>query len=217
MSSVGYTSRITRLKGDENPVLFLDIARLHRDRLAAGALAQMPEEFLAAFYRHLAFQQESVVFVAQGEQGVSGFVAGTTIGSSLFKSLISARPIKTIKYSLILLLNPRLMLRISSLVLHLVRSASRVNISDCELLSMAVASSRTGIGIGRELLESLCHWFSEMGMTSFDIIAADTQVAALRFYAHHGAIAIGRIELGGLQSVHFRYPLPNELSRSSPN
>jgi hypothetical protein len=60
--ALGKTARIARLDGGQNFRKFQQIEALHRAQLAAGALAHMPDGFLAHFYRYLATRIDCVVF-----------------------------------------------------------------------------------------------------------------------------------------------------------
>ena len=205
MSTAPETSRrIVRVREDGDLRVFNDIARLHRNRLAAGALAQMTEGFLASFYHYLASRNDCVVFVALKDKNVSGFIAGTKSGSTLLRSYALSDPAGTIKHGAVLLLRPRLLLRIVSLIFFLLRGETNDRISDSQLLSIAVNCTDSRTGVGADLFEALSCWFREMYSTSFDIIVAETQTAAIKFYKRCGAVIIGQTELGGLHSIHFR-------------
>ena len=64
---------ITQLTGSEDCRVFREIEGLHRAQLAVGALAQMPQGFLASFYRFLAGEPESVLITAGRDGRFAGF------------------------------------------------------------------------------------------------------------------------------------------------
>src|SRR5262245_11535384 len=117
---LGKTTRIARLDGGEAYRTFRQIEALHRAQLAAGALAHMPTDFLAGFYRHVATRPDCVVLIAETEGGLAGFAAGTLHASGLLRSFLLAEPLEMLRYCTRLLLAPRLLLRVVSLARHLV-------------------------------------------------------------------------------------------------
>ena len=77
-----------------------------------------------------------------------------------------------------------------------------------QLLSIAVDPRVGRSGVGTELFNALCDWFRSSGAEDFGIIASKTQTAALQFYNRCGAVKVGEMRLGGLNSIRFHYALP---------
>jgi GNAT superfamily N-acetyltransferase len=201
----GNTAKIAKVNATEEHRTFREIEALHRTELAAGALAHMPPGFLASFYRYLANRNDCVVITAENEGRVVGFVVGTLHASSLLKSFVFAKPLETAKHGTRLMRAPRLLFRIISLALKLTSGDKQSHLDDRQLLSIAVDLGSSRLGIGTSLFNAVCEWFRLQGVSDFEIIAATTQTAALRFYKRCGAAEVGKTKLGGLDAVRFRY------------
>lgn len=199
----GDTVEITQLTAGTDFGLFRKIEHLHRVQLVAGALAHMPQGFLARFYRFLAGDTESVVIAATRNGRLVGFVTGTLRANELFKSFVFASPLRMVAYGIGLLFKPSLLVRIASISRRLIPE-NRTG-SDRQLLSIAVATEYGRSGIGRVLFHALALWFRQHGAEHFDILSAFSQKAALQFYERHGASKVGETTLGGLPSILFRY------------
>jgi GNAT superfamily N-acetyltransferase len=200
-------THVTKLTGAEDTRIYGQIGALHRRQLAAGALAHFPDRFLATFYRYLARRDDCVVFVMEKQDQVIGFVAGTLRSSGLLTSFAMEFPVEMMRSSILLMFELRLLGRIISLLFFMVTQAKRSHFGGCQLLSIAVASDNERAGVGSALFVALCRWFRSFSVTSFEIIAATTQVSALQFYKRHGAIEIERAVLGGLESLILVYVL----------
>jgi ribosomal protein S18 acetylase RimI-like enzyme len=208
--ALGKTAKIARLDGGQDVHTFLEIEALHRAQLAAGALSHMPAGFLASFYRYLATRTDCAVLVAETEDHVAGFVAGTLHATGLLKSFLLAEPLRTLGYSAQLLLAPRLLFRIVSLGRHLAASRWNSDMDERQLLSIAVDPDDLRSGVGTGLFNALCDWFRSRGAEDFGVIAAKTQTAALDFYKRRGAAEVGETRLGGLSSIRFRCVLRSD-------
>jgi ribosomal protein S18 acetylase RimI-like enzyme len=209
--TLGKTARIARLERADDHRTFREIEALHRVQLTAGALAHMPNGFLAGFYRYLVTRTDCVVLVAEKERGIAGFAAGTLHASSLLKSFVLSEPLEMAGYGGRLLLQPRLLFRLFSIALNLTGSAEQSTMDERQLLSIAVDPQDGRLGLGTDLFNALCDWFRSRGAQDFGIIAATTQTAALHFYHRRGAVKVGEMTLGGLSSIRFHYTLPSAL------
>ena len=71
------------------------------------------------------------------------------------------------------------------------------------LLSIAVCDKYRGTGISGALLREFKLKMMIRNIHKFRVTAADTQMAALKFYRKNGGIAVSDFDLGGLRSVTF--------------
>ena len=215
--AASYQYNTARLNGSEAQQIFDAIAVMHRERLKAGALAQMPVSFLSAFYRHLASREDC--FVAFSHEGTRcyGFVAGSVRSSALLASFVRSSPTAVMGSALMLLSRPSLLVRIISIALHLSHRPKHGSaVSDCQLLSIAVVQDIGRAGLGTALYAALTDWFGKVGSSVFDIVASQTQQPAIAFYRKRGARVIGRFDLGGLESLHLR-SAPIETRNTTPD
>lgn len=213
----GNTADIVKAIRPEDKRTFIEIEALHRAQLAAGALAHMPLGFLARFYSYLAGRPDSVVLTVEKQGRVAGFVAGTLHASGLLRSFLVAEPTTFLTYGLSLLLKPRLLSRVLSLMLHSAVRGKREGVDDCQLLSIAVVPDCGRSGVGTVLFGAICDWFRQRGADQFEIVAAKTQLAALSFYVRRGAAKVGETNLGGLNSVLFRHIIRPEGTAGDRN
>jgi len=96
--------------------------------------------------------------------------------------------------------HPLAIARAVSLGRHLVRPTG------AELLSIVVRPEYRGTGLASVLLKEFETQIAEIsGAARFYVTAADTQVAALRFYRKTGGIVVKEAELGGLRTLTFVY------------
>jgi Acetyltransferase (GNAT) family len=207
---LGKTAKIARLDGGQDFRTFQQIEALHHAQLAAGALAHMPDGFLANVYRYLATRSDCAVFTAEKDGRVAGFVAGTLHASGLLKSFLLAEPLQTLGYCVRLLPAPRLFFRVASLARHLATGGGESDMDERQLLSIAVDPDdlRSGMGIG--LFGALRDWFRSHGAEDFGVIAAKTQSGAPHFYRCCDAAEVGETRLGGLSSIRFRCVLRSD-------
>jgi [ribosomal protein S18]-alanine N-acetyltransferase len=68
----------------------------------------------------------------------------------------------------------------------------RVAVDECELLSIGVAASYRGHGIGAQLLDAVMVWASANDAKKLFLEVAEGNSAALRLYARRGMVQVGR-------------------------
>lgn len=190
--------------------LFAEIEALHRRQLSAGALAHMPRGFLSRFYLMLAESEDCCVIAAVQKTpddtfSVRAFVAGSIASSTLRRRLLTSSPIAILFDGIRLLAKPSLFARVVGISRKMNRIEAQVD--ENQLLSIAVAPESARTGLGQQMVAELGRWFVDKGQSSYDLIASDTQTAALAFYDKLGAQTIGKTDLGGLNSFVLRVNL----------
>ena len=197
------TLHLERLNQKSPDDWFSAIADLHRTLLSAGALAHMPIAFLARFYRMLAESDDCCVMALVRDlpgqpSRLEAFVACSVSSHGLLQRLVRRYPIMTALDCARLLGTPRQLLRVLKIMRQM--RSNTLDTDDAQLLSIAVAADQKREGHATRLFAALSQWFAHQGRAHFHIIASDTQQAALAFYRKEGAVVVGTMDLGGLNS-----------------
>jgi ribosomal protein S18 acetylase RimI-like enzyme len=197
------TLHLERLNQKSPDDWFIAIGDLHRTQLSAGALAHMPIAFLARFYRMLAESDDCCVMALVRDRlgqpsRLEAFVAGSIASHGLLQRLVRRHTVATLLDGFCLLAAPRQLFRVIE-ILRQMRS-NTLGIDEAQLLSIAVAANQKREGHATRLFAALSQWFFQQGRAHFHIIASDTQQAALAFYRKEGAVVVGTMDLGGLNS-----------------
>jgi len=180
------------------------IALLHANRMPRSFLGRLGPGFLKALYCTMCADPSFLGLVAEDEAGLAGYIA-TTSDSHGFMGRVFRAGLSS--------LAPRLVLRSLSSP-GLLQEALRLRLSPpvketgeptaAELLSIATARSRSGIG--RLLVEEACTRLYSTGSTSF-VVLVEEGIAAHEFYRAVGFTPCSRHELHGAPMVVYRRQL----------
>lgn len=184
---------------------FQEVARLHETELQAGLLAKFGIAFLLDFYHYVARDPGCVLLVAIEGDNVIGFVSGSYDIRSFYRRFVLRRGLKLAAHLVPYLLGRRSLSPLVSIRRYLIsRDASSLPVS--ELTSIAVEPGAQRSGVGKALFLALREHFRARGIQAFQVTAASTQVAALRFYPALGARLVMKTRLGDLESSIFVSP-----------
>jgi len=166
-------------------------AALHVAQIGSGFLASLGPAFLRRLYRRVVRSPDSFLVVAEGPDGVVGFVAGSTDVPALYRRFVVRDGVGATAVAL-----PRL-LRAWPRALETLRqgrqdgrgpgagSNSRGR-ADAELLAVAVDAAWQGRGVGRRLVEAFVAEVSARGATSADVVVGAQNLRAVSLYRHYG-------------------------------
>jgi ribosomal protein S18 acetylase RimI-like enzyme len=188
---------------------FDDVARLHETELQAGLMAKLGVAFLADFYRYVAGDPDCVLLAAVDGDRVIGFVSGTRDIGKFYRRFVARRGLALGVRLVPHLLRWRSLSSLVSLRRYLIGRDTRL-LPVSELTSLAVGAAAQRRGVGRALFAALQDRFRREGIRAFQVTAAETQLAALRFYPAVGARAVARTRLGDLDSFVFVCPVPSD-------
>jgi|SRR5262249_33985972 len=184
---------------------FQEVAHLHETELQAGLLAKLGAPFLADFYDYLARDPGCVLLVALEGDMVIGFVSGTYDIGKFYQRFILRRGLKLAARMIPYLLSNRSLSTIASIRRYMLsRDTTQLPVS--ELTSLAVHPGTRRKGVGKMLFAALQEHFRSRGVEAFQVTAAVTQPAALRFYPTLGAKFVTKTQLGTLESFVFVCP-----------
>ena len=186
---------------------FDDVARLHEIELQAGLMAKLGVAFLADFYRHVAGDPDCILLAAVEGDRVIGFVSGTRDIGEFYRRFVVRRGLALAVRLVPYVLRLRSLSGIMSLRRYFIaRDARHLPVS--ELTSLAVDAGAKRRGVGKALFAALQDYFRREGIRAFQVTAARTQPAALRFYPAVGARPVAQTRLGNLESFVFVCRIP---------
>jgi ribosomal protein S18 acetylase RimI-like enzyme len=192
---------VRTIEGGHHDQICKEVAQIHAETLAVGLLPSLGEPFLERLYRSAARDESCVLIVAVEDGGIIGFVMGSIAPPRLYlRSAFRAFP----QILTAFLKHPRLLSRLLSVLRYTARSTGTPS---AELLSIAVCRKHRGTGISGALLREFKSKMLVRNIRKFRVTAADTQVAALKFYRKNGGIPVSEFDLGGLRSITFIMPV----------
>jgi ribosomal protein S18 acetylase RimI-like enzyme len=191
---------------------FQKVAELHETELHAGVLAKLGIAFLADFYRYVASDPGGVLLIALEGDKVVGFVSGTHDIRKFYHRFILRRGLKLATCLVPYLLSRRSLSPIMSIRRYLT-SRETAHLPVTELTSLAVDPGTQRKGVGKALFVALQEHFRSQGIQAFQVTAAKTQLAALRFYPALGAQLVAKTQLGNLEASVFVCPTGARASR----
>jgi len=181
---------------------FREAARLHKTELQAGLLAKFGVEFLTGFYHYVARDPGCILLVAIDNGRVVGFVSGTYDIGKFYHRFVLRQGIKLAVHLVPYLLRRRSLSPVAS-IRHYLTSRVTSHLPVSELTSLAVDPGAQRRGVGKKLFTALQGHFRSRGIEAFQVTAAETQTAALRFYPALGARMASKTQLGDLESSIF--------------
>jgi ribosomal protein S18 acetylase RimI-like enzyme len=188
---------IRTIEGRGHRAICKKVAQIHAKNLTVGLLPVLGQPFLEGLYRSAARDRSSVLIVAVEEGRVIGFAMGSIYPPSFYLgSMLVSFP----RILGAIAKRPRVLGRILSVLRYAARSNSN---PAAELLSIAVCRKCRGTGVSVALLREFKLKMMVNDVHSFRVTAADTQMAALKFYRKNGGIAVSDCDLGGLRSITF--------------
>jgi ribosomal protein S18 acetylase RimI-like enzyme len=188
---------IRTIEGGDHEEICKKIAQIHAKTLTVGLLPTLGQPFLEGLYRSAARDRSCVLIVAVEDDRVIGFVMGSICPPSFYlRSAFRSFP----RILTAIVKRPRVLSRLLSVFRYAARSNSNPS---AELLSIAVCRKYRGTGISGALLREFKLKMTIRNIHKFRVTAADTQMAALKFYRKNGGIALSDFDLGGLRSVTF--------------
>ena len=205
---------IIELSGDTPVAFFQDIATIHASELSPGILAELGPSFLTLFYRHIAADRDSDLFVAVEHDQVLGFVAGTVDTAQFYRRLGLRHLLSVGLYLAPYIVRPSVIRKIQVRLQNL-GSKSMTNLPQAELLSIALQPSSKGKGVGHKLVAALQENFHRRGIRRFKVSTAEARDAAQRLYVDLDCRLVASVPQGNLTAFIYVCPTspagpPNE-------
>lgn len=164
------------------------VVKVHIESFTGFFLTFLGPAFLHELYSAILADQDGISFVASGENGVVGFVAGTAQPAGFYRRLLQQRWWRFAVASAMPVLKrpaivPRL-LRAFSMPKQVTHQAKRGT-----LMSIAVLPGCQGAGVGRALVLAFLDAAAQRGLHQVDLTTdQDNNTAANRFYQNMGFV-----------------------------
>lgn len=160
------------------------IAELHSSSITTGFLSTLGSDFLSELYKAIHTQNTACLLVAETENSVCGFIAGTVNTKGLYKNVLLKNWYHFIIPFARFVFNVKVILRSFETLRYGFRKDKKnaSNMYSAELLSVAVDSNVRGTGIGKELVESLEAFFKEKNITQYKVVTFSKDQNANKFY-----------------------------------
>jgi ribosomal protein S18 acetylase RimI-like enzyme len=192
-----------------------EVARLHADQISEGFLSFLGPRFLGRLYRRIIRHPDSFLLVAD-LGGQAGFIAGSTDVRGLYRQFLVRDGIPAACSAA-----PRLIVGWRKVVETLGHGSSDGAGSGgsadpgAELLSVAVAPDRQGLGIGRRLVDAFVHEIEGRSCPAAHVVVGAGNLAAIALYERCGFAIAQRFELhAGTPSLLMRRDRPTSASGS---
>ena len=192
--------------------IFLEIAKLHKDQLKVGVLAELNELQLAKFYQYMAAMPHlaSLFVCISSDEKICGFASGTTNIKLFYKEFLKSRWFYILKIISSLTVKPKMYRRLFSIGSYLHHGPKIATSIDSEILSFVVSPTKHRGGLGQKMFEAIRTYFSQHNISTFKVTAAHTQIAAQLFYQKMGGTLIGNMDLGLLTSSVYKFECKNQ-------
>ncbi|HUP18642.1 MAG TPA: GNAT family N-acetyltransferase, partial [Gemmatimonadota bacterium] len=164
------------------------MATLHRRSMPTAFLPQLGDGFLRQLYLAAMEDPNTVAVVAERDGAFEGFGTATSSLRNFYRRFAIRRGVLAMALAGPRLARPSVIRRVRETAAY---GNGRSELPDAELLSIAVAESSRGRGVGRALESEVRDGLSERGVSQFKVIVGANNVDANKFYASCGYRAAG--------------------------
>ncbi len=168
-----------------------DVAELHRNFLPESFLGTLPLPFLRLLYSALCDWEKGILLVVEENGKIKGFLSGTVNTRKFFAYFKKTRFFRGAVSLLPVLIRKGAFIRIRETVLYGSRNENNASFPEAELLSIVVAGSAQGQGLGNRLFDAFAEWCAAQGVKKFKIAAGEQLEKANSFYRSRGCEIIG--------------------------
>jgi len=175
------------------------IVQLHKAAFPGFFLTILGTQFLGLLYRGFLDSDSGICIVAENDNGLIGFVAGTTEPDCFFRTLLKKSGVRFVLAAIPgLLHNPVIIVRKSFGALFY-RGEKPEAMSKAALLSsLAVMPKAAGKGVGHELVKAFSDELSRRGLKAVYLTTdASDNDSVNRFYEKCGFCLLDTIERSG--------------------
>lgn len=185
-------------------------ARLHRQGIPEGFIASLGEPFLRALYEAIVTSSRAFGFVALDRGEVCGFVTCAETVRGVYSSVLKRRFFRLAWSVLPRMARPGNLRNLWETFRYPARAEA--GLPEAELLSIAVAESARGGGVGRRLFERCVEEFHRRGVPAFKIMVGEG-LPANGFYQRLGCRAAGLYRHHGrMLCAYVRQTAPTSLT-----
>jgi glycosyltransferase involved in cell wall biosynthesis/ribosomal protein S18 acetylase RimI-like enzyme len=164
------------------------MATLHRRSMPTAFLPQLGDGFLRQLYLTAMEDPNTVAIVAERDGAFEGFATATSSLRGFYRRFAIRRGLLAAAFAGPRLARPSVVRRVRETAAY---GNGRSTLPDAELLSIAVADTSRGRGVGRALESEVRDGLTERGVSQFKVIVGADNVGANRFYESCGYRAAG--------------------------
>jgi ribosomal protein S18 acetylase RimI-like enzyme len=170
---------------------FYSIACLHAESIKTGFLSKLGIPFLIELYKAIQEQDGSFVYVCETNEKICGFIAGAIDTKSLYKKVLLKNWFRFVLPIIKFVFNFKVCRMIVETVSYGFKKEKAVS-DECsysaELLSIAVANSGRGKGVGKELVSALEKMFAEYSVMQYKVATFSEDQQSNGFYRSCGFV-----------------------------
>jgi glycosyltransferase involved in cell wall biosynthesis/ribosomal protein S18 acetylase RimI-like enzyme len=159
------------------------MARLHRRSMPTAFLPRLGDGFLRQLYRTAIEDPKTVALVAERDGAFAGFAMATPSVRGFYRRFATRRGALAAALASPRLARPSVIRRARETAAY---GNGRLDLPEAELLSIAVAETARGRGVGRALEAEIREGLGDKGVSRFKVIVGADNVAANKFYAACG-------------------------------
>lgn len=187
-----------------------EVAALHGEALR-GLLTRLGPRAIRAYYTACAESAFATGLVVRGSGGLDGFVLGSADPAQLRRELILRNPDRFLTgIAMGVLRRPS---TLWWLIMGLRGPSSGQFDNTCpELTYLAVAPSRRGRGVGRQLVQAFSSAMRAAGHTRYELSVDADNRDAERFYKQLGFVRVGEYDEFGIRRLRYALTLPAGLA-----
>jgi ribosomal protein S18 acetylase RimI-like enzyme len=163
---------------------FSAIAKLHVESIKTGFLSKLGIPFLVELYKAIQKQDGSCVLVAETDNRIYGFIAGTTNISNLYKRVLLNNWYRLLIPGLRFVINFKFYSLFFETIFYGLKKEEYETEDLCssELLSIAVDENIRGKGIGKALVDELEKFFILNSISKYRVVTFSKDPKANSFY-----------------------------------
>ena len=166
------------------------IADLHATRIDEGFLTSLGTPFLRRLYSRVLRSHDAFILVENLDGVTTGFVAGVADLGALYRRFIVRDGLLAGVQAA-----PRLVKNLPHVVETLRYPAITGDLPDAEVLAVAVAADRSGLGVGQSLVRGAIDEFVNREIKTAKVVTTADNLAALAMYRACGFVSASDVEV----------------------
>ncbi|MBS1723716.1 MAG: GNAT family N-acetyltransferase [Armatimonadetes bacterium] len=168
------------------PLVFDEMAAVHRNEITEGFLSQFGDKFLSRLYRSISGSSSAFCLGAFEDDRLLGFIVGATDTGRVYKDYARTGGLGTFLTLAPKLFSPARLKRIVETLVYPNKKRSD-DLPEPEILNFCVRKETQGTGVGGRLFAALLAEFGRRGVQTIRIVTGESQVSAQQFYEKRGA------------------------------
>lgn len=162
---------------------FDTVAKLHQNSITTGFLSKLGHDFLKELYSAIGKQHDTKIFIAESDDHVCGFIAGTVSIHGLFKRVLFQYGYRFAFLLIKFMFDVKIIRMLCETFYYGFKKKNNISsIISSELLSISVDETFRGKGIGKKLVSELESFFRNSGVKTYKVVTFSEDQKANDFY-----------------------------------